>query len=613
MGDQSGRGRRWLTLAGGVLGLSLAACTVWKTQGPEETDPRVGIDRQGRVRPYSGLPYFLPRGMIHLAVIAQPATTDAGTDTAKTAVPVNHVTYKVSAKVEMVPDRAAGVYYAHYQPNWLFHDATSIGITPDGLLNALSATVEDRTPQVLSNLEDAALDTGKFFLTGGLSALGGLSTPPSGSSNALATRMSLADARKFVALTAKLAGEIPPPTRKFFYQLPTERPFNFEAIPLNVPAFAHEDEELRRADRALFRAKRIAERLETLTIQYDNLEAASKVAGPKTPPQIYVKRINIDEVFDPFDPRDCKRIASLFDDQLEAKDKPGSISTYSPLKIEITYPGQEAKDVRPRLAPSRAGLWFREPAQVEILVRHNTDHLEAICKTVQTKAELAGLVVRLQGLHDAAIPLGAEADDLLAQIKENIPEINAVWDKPPAQSLALEFGEDELKKVLKSLDDTRSSTFTMQQRLKTFQTNLEATIKALIADADTKRDNQYFGNLLGETAGIGRYSCIVPNPNRPYSLNVPRSAFVSRTMSMTIQNGNLLGFSHTKPSEVEGFTNIPVTLAKKIVGIPSALYSGREENIQGQDSVIKANTQLINDQRALEAARYPTPLPSATP
>ena len=82
--------------------------------------------------------------------------------------PENHVAYKVSASVTLVSDKDAGVLYAHYHTNWLFADNASISTTPDGLLSAVGATVQDRSPQILSNLEDTALDIGGLVAGGDL-------------------------------------------------------------------------------------------------------------------------------------------------------------------------------------------------------------------------------------------------------------------------------------------------------------------------------------------------------------------------------------------------------------------------------------------------------------
>ena len=64
------------------------------------------------------------------------------------------------------------------------------------------------------------------------------------------------------------------------------------------------------------------------------------------------------------------------------------------------------------------------------------------------------------------------------------------------------------------------------------------------------------GGYPGEQPGLGTFIAMVPEKCRPYSMNIPRSAFISRQMTMTIDRGMLLGFSHTKPSEVESFPKI---------------------------------------------------------
>jgi hypothetical protein len=141
-----------------------------------------------------------------------------------------------------------------------------------------------------------------------------------------------------------------------------------------------------------------------------------------------------------------------------------------------------------------------------------------------------------------------------------------------------------------------------QQALSHFGSDIDQLISSYTTQFNSLRDQSYFGNLQGEVAGFGRVSCTVPDPTKPFSMNIPRSAFVSRTTTLVIENGVLLGFSHDKPSEIEGFTTIPLTLSEKLAGLPRALFEAKNTSIQGNDTVVKSQTQLVNDQQSLQQA-----------
>ncbi|EDY16932.1 hypothetical protein CfE428DRAFT_5561 [Chthoniobacter flavus Ellin428] len=639
----------------------------------------------------------------------------------------NHVTYSINATVVLVPDKRAGVLYAHYHPNWLFNDKTSISVTKDGLLSGLNATVEDRTPQILANLEQTAVNVGEFFAAGGLSGLGPALAAPT-------------FAKGLPSGTFQLV-EDPKQAQQEYY---------CEKLQDQVVEFENDYNDLK-----------------------EKFETNNPLAN-STLPEFYLKRLNIDETFDPFNKDDRKRVQALFADSDAGKlDSDaaglGGTNIYSPLKIEIhlvkdAVIGTHSTDARPR----HNGLWFRQPTQVELVVKPNPCYIGFLRDYVKDlpKSSLATTTAKLTGYKDTASSLSTRATNLLVQIKDAQGQMKGLWDasipkSPSASALFLSEAEaqrtiagialghaqgfsvqqpvdtDEFAKALQQASDAataavaagqrtretldaavqqektnrdlatktpqnataiqnaKDATTTRimttldlahaanaaaaavqsvrtilnltegkkdfdkikpnldaartqltqaasdqlkigadiaaipaiatplveriqnwleilskdqlqlqiaQQSLSHFGSDVDTVISTYTAQINSLRDQSYFGNLQGEVAGLGRISCTVPDPAKPFSFNIPRSAFVTRTTTLTIENGMLLGFSHNKPSEVEGFTTIPLTLSEKLAGLPKALWDSKNTSIQGNDTAVKSQTQLVNDQQALTQA-----------
>ncbi|MEI9892371.1 MAG: hypothetical protein WDN28_00175 [Chthoniobacter sp.] len=91
----------------------------------------------------------------------------------------------------------------------------------------------------------------------------------------------------------------------------------------------------------------------------------------------------------------------------------------------------------------------------------------------------------------------------------------------------------------------------------------------------------------------------IPDPKRPFEWNVTRSAFIQKKTKLLISQGALQGFSVDKGSEVEGFTLIPLELAKIAAGIPKSLVQNRSDLTTGLNT-LNANQQNLDNSAALD-------------
>jgi hypothetical protein len=180
---------------------ALTACSTYKTLDPRQdkltsSGRSLGVDQT--VGQY-GQPYYLPKGLVHLIIKQESSSTSPNSLTPSTASSANNnsqvvtvntgppqnsnlpdntddgtkpVPYKITVDTVIVPDLTTGPYLARYEQNWLYAENVSLGVTPDGLLTTVSTTASDRTAQILSNIEDTAINIGKFAAQGGFPLLG---------------------------------------------------------------------------------------------------------------------------------------------------------------------------------------------------------------------------------------------------------------------------------------------------------------------------------------------------------------------------------------------------------------------------------------------------------
>ena len=156
----------------------IVGCTIYRT----------GADQ--------GLPYFLPKGQIHIAITETKSTSSTKSDTASNTTGTNaSVTVNAQAtaslpnpsatptptptsasssaittnisrtiKVEaiIVPDKDKGARSAHYVPNALQDDIVDLKVDPNtSLLQTTSATSTDQTAQIIADLVTTGVNVTK--------------------------------------------------------------------------------------------------------------------------------------------------------------------------------------------------------------------------------------------------------------------------------------------------------------------------------------------------------------------------------------------------------------------------------------------------------------------
>jgi len=259
------------------------------------------------------------------------------------------------------------------------------------------------------------------------------------------------------------------------------------------------------------------------------------VASQRQHKTLVVKELNIDERFDPLDPKDCARIRELFGDQMGKR-----YEVVSPFKIEIRQP-QAALGVAPAIEKvHRQGLLFREPQQVEIVLKRNPrlfelsrDALTEVCNNEER--------------------VGKELNDLeKAQSKTPNPPIN------PNPGLA----------ALKAVAPSNAEDAGLNAK--------KAEFTALQTERG-KLEQLYFRAQPGSAATVGRLTAVVADKRRLYTLAVKRGAFITRTTELQIDNGMMMGIGHQKPSEVLGFMEIPLSVSSKILALPKDIFSTKTD------------------------------------
>ena len=97
----------------------------------------------------------------------------------------------------------------------------------------------------------------------------------------------------------------------------------------------------------------------------------------------------------------------------------------------------------------------------------------------------------------------------------------------------------------------------------------------------------------------------LPNKAPILAVDVKRAAFVEKDTQLTFESGMLTKVDINKPSEALGFIQIPIDIAKAIVGIPSALLDFKINVTQKETSLLQQQAAIIEAQQALIAAKTP--------
>ena len=340
--------------------------------------------------------------------------------------------------------------------------------------------------------------------------------------------------------------------------------------------------------------------------------------------QVRYKRLNIDVTFDPFDPDQVENVGKLFH-TVVAVDPGVTVggTTYlvSPFTFAVntirtpelatseeklgTGQGKVSKpnaDGSFRLTPkiparNQQGLWFREMTPVEILLKQNPEEFRVNAKAVLefNESNLA------QNSDDTLNPQTAASQLQKAQQKEsdakdNLTRLNAILTaltngkitSPLPTPKDLTDANDAINKAQESVSTAHDDVIAKQAN-----SNLATAI-------DNLRKAFAAAPTISRTA---RFVKSVPNPERVFAFNISRSAFVTNKITtLTISNGVLTQFALNKPSEAEGFSEIPLNIAQKLLQLPSSLLTIRTQRVQAQNSLVGAQTNLVNSQSQLLSA-----------
>ena len=97
--------------------------------------------------------------------------------------------------------------------------------------------------------------------------------------------------------------------------------------------------------------------------------------------------------------------------------------------------------------------------------------------------------------------------------------------------------------------------------------------------------------------------------DRTMVIPLQRGPVGSTTHSVVLSNGTLGEWSFTRTSAIEGLIDIPIELAKDIVGIPAAAFGQEQSRIDAQKAatdsqtnLLKSQADVINAQNALNKA-----------
>jgi hypothetical protein len=274
---------------------------------------------------------------------------------------------------------------------------------------------------------------------------------------------------------------------------------------------------------------------------------------------VVVKELNIDERFDPLDPQERERVTRMFDDEIGK-----NYAVLSPFRIEFHLPEGLlgiAKKVR---GGERQGLYFREPAQVEVVLKRNP-------LVFEYAREMLSKLVELSHLAEDELR-SAEAGHKTAKKNAAGRKKEAESVKPiPADDAAITAaqGQGNGQPNVPAEDDEVTEA---DDAAKEAKARYDAVMSKL---ADMEK--LYYRAQPGASATVGRMSAVVLNKQRLYTLDIKRSAFVERTTQLQIDNGVVMGIGHDKPSEVKGFTEIPLELTKKLLELPKAIFTSKKE------------------------------------
>lgn len=288
------------------------------------------------------------------------------------------------------------------------------------------------------------------------------------------------------------------------------------------------------------------------------------------------KTLNIDVRFDPFDETERRKVQALFGDSATSAK---GVRYISPLDILFRWPGGGKTPVSRGKAPTRKnGIFFRDPMTLEVVIsgreRQMLDAVDvnsmALRESLKAAKDAAASAKNALDRNTEALkPEALSAEAALTQKK-----VETIKARLEAEAALLQAAKQEKQLVAEDLQKANDTLETTEDRL------LSST------------------EHHAETIAVP-----VLNKNRVFAYDIARSAFVQgKKHNLTITDGTLRGVTKFKPSEAEGFTEIPLRLSEKLLAFPKDLLTFRSEVSTKTADSLKSRTNAVNEQKNLTKA-----------
>lgn len=146
---------------------------------------------------------------------------------------------------------------------------------------------------------------------------------------------------------------------------------------------------------------------------------------------------------------------------------------------------------------------------------------------------------------------------------------------------------------------------------KTYRARVKSNLPAIMSRLQKLPPTPEFEMPLTVALGVAKkytardrdLEVAIPDPDREFEWNVQRSAFIEKKVKLVVNQGVLQGFSLTKGSEVEGFTTIPLALARQAASVPRALVDNRSSLTTGLNTLNANERTLDNRETAARQAQ----------
>lgn len=116
---------------------------------------------------------------------------------------------------------------------------------------------------------------------------------------------------------------------------------------------------------------------------------------------------------------------------------------------------------------------------------------------------------------------------------------------------------------------------------------------------DSAKGNQNLNNGVDIPPVVARQVVVLPNRHVVGEIPITRSAFVRKEFKLGFTNGMLTSVHLNNPSEVLAFIQIPITVAKAIVSIPSAMFQFKTTQITADNNLLTAQQKNLDLQRQI--------------